>query len=390
MAPSHSSPHPPPRPLPKEDVKDEVKELRSNGFWAALITVLSCLYGQLTVAKQMTPDPRQDSWLLMHSPLPALTVSLLYVAAVTWVGPFYMNNRKPIPGLRTIMMYYNACQVVFSTWLFVEAGRAGWFGRYSFICQTCDYSNNPKAVTMMHCAYWYHFSKYVDLIDTVFFVLNKKYEHMSLLHMCHHTLMPISTWYGVRYHPGGHNTFFGFLNCFVHIVMYTYYLLAAMGPSVRPYLWWKKYLTSLQMLQFTVVFFHSLQLVFIECEVPPVLMRWVGFISVMFFILFADFYIKAYRNRGQQTKPKMTGIQSDYTHEAAICASDGVVSSVSSGVSRRIMNGLCNGMSKNIPNGVPNGISNDMSNKVCNGISRSGSQAIPLSLQKEMMLRSRV
>lgn len=46
---------------------------------------------------------------------------------------------------------------------------------------------------------------------------------------------------------GGHSTFFGLLNTFVHIIMYTYYLLSAFGPRIRPYLWWKKYLTTLQM-----------------------------------------------------------------------------------------------------------------------------------------------
>ena len=50
---------------------------------------------------------------------------------------------------------------------------------------------------------------------------------------------------------GGHSTFFGFLNTFVHIVMYSYYLLAALGPQVQKYLWWKKYLTALQMVSFS-------------------------------------------------------------------------------------------------------------------------------------------
>ena len=33
----------------------------------------------------------------------------------------------------------------------------------------------------------------------------------------------------------------------IHAVIYTYYALSGFGPSVRPYLWWKKYLTSLQL-----------------------------------------------------------------------------------------------------------------------------------------------
>ena len=52
---------------------------------------------------------------------------------------------------------------------------------------------------------------------------------------------------------GGHSTFFGLLNTFVHIIMYAYYMLAAMGPSMQRYLWWKKYLTALQMV--TLLFF---------------------------------------------------------------------------------------------------------------------------------------
>jgi hypothetical protein len=46
--------------------------------------------------------------------------------------------------------------------------------------------------------------------------------------------------------PGGHESFGALFNSFIHVVMYTYYGLAAMGPSIQPYLWWKKYLTKLQ------------------------------------------------------------------------------------------------------------------------------------------------
>lgn len=59
--------------------------------------------------------------------------------------------------------------------------------------------------------------------------------------------MPMSVWFGVKFTPGGHSSFFGFLNTFVHIIMYSYYLLAALGPKYQKYLWWKKYLTTIQM-----------------------------------------------------------------------------------------------------------------------------------------------
>lgn len=46
---------------------------------------------------------------------------------------------------------------------------------------------------------------------------------------------------------GGHSTFFAMLNSFVHIVMYFYYMVAAMGPQYQKFIWWKKYLTTFQM-----------------------------------------------------------------------------------------------------------------------------------------------
>jgi len=36
------------------------------------------------------------------------------------------------------------------------------------------------------------------------------------------------------------------LNSSVHIAMYGYYFLAALGPYMQKYLWWKIYVTRLQ------------------------------------------------------------------------------------------------------------------------------------------------
>jgi elongation of very long chain fatty acids protein 7 len=54
---------------------------------------------------------------------------------------------------------------------------------------------------------------------------------------------------GMKFAPGGHSTFFAMLNTFVHIVMYFYYMIAAMGPKYQKYIWWKKYLTAFQMVK---------------------------------------------------------------------------------------------------------------------------------------------
>lgn len=39
------------------------------------------------------------------------------------------------------------------------------------------------------------------------------------------------------------------MNALVHVLMYLYYGLASCGPKIQKYLWWKKYLTIIQMVR---------------------------------------------------------------------------------------------------------------------------------------------
>ncbi|KAL4149781.1 hypothetical protein QTP88_003646 [Uroleucon formosanum] len=250
-------------------------------------------------------DPRTKDWFLMHNPLPTALICATYVLTVKVVGPRIMANRKPME-LRNILIAYNLFQVIFSSWLFYECMMGGWWGEYSLSCQPVDYSNKPSTVRMVNVCWWYYFSKFTEFMDTIFFVLRKKDRHISTLHVIHHGVMPMSVWFGVKFTPGGHSTFFGLLNTFVHIIMYSYYLLAALGPNVQKYLWWKKYLTTLQMLQFLAIMLHAFQLLFIDCNYPKAFVWWIGMHAVMFFFLFKEFY------KQQYTKPakQMAGAQS--------------------------------------------------------------------------------
>lgn len=60
----------------------------------------------------------------------------------------------------------------------------------------------------------------------------------------------------VKYLPGGHSTFVGLLNTFVHVILYGYYFLAALGPQIQKYLWWKRYITKLQLVSSHTLIYH--------------------------------------------------------------------------------------------------------------------------------------
>lgn len=57
--------------------------------------------------------------------------------------------------------------------------------------------------------------------------------------------------------PGGQGTFHALLNCVVHVIMYSYYGLSALGPAYQKYLWWKKYLTTIQLVRTALHYYTS-------------------------------------------------------------------------------------------------------------------------------------
>ncbi|XP_015788106.1 elongation of very long chain fatty acids protein AAEL008004-like [Tetranychus urticae] len=238
-------------------------------------------------------DPRVKDWPLVDSPLITIIACVLYVYGAKIAGPKLMSNRKPLQ-LRELMLVYNLFMVILNGYIFYQAGIHGWFGKYNLLCQPMDYSMSVDGYGMARVSWVYFISKFVDFFDTLFFVLRKKNNQISNLHVIHHSLMPCIVWSGLKFCPGGHGTFSGFLNSFIHIVMYTYYFLAAFGPKVQKYLWWKKYITTMQMLQFIIVFLHGNLLLIYDCGYPKVYAYELMCIATLFFILFSNYFRQTY------------------------------------------------------------------------------------------------
>ena len=197
------------------------------------------------VVKHIFADPRTEPWPLMSSPIPGIALLCLYLLFVLKWGPKFMENRKPYK-IEGIMKIYNIIQVFYCLYLFEEGLRLAYLSDYSLICQPVDFSTNDKALRIAFKCYLYFVLKFIDLADTVFFVLRKKQNQVSFLHVYHHTGMVMLSWSAVKWWPGGHSVFLGFINCFVHVVMYFYYFLTSVDAKYKGNIWWKKHITQLQ------------------------------------------------------------------------------------------------------------------------------------------------
>uniref|UniRef100_A0A8C9I9L1 Elongation of very long chain fatty acids protein n=1 Tax=Piliocolobus tephrosceles TaxID=591936 RepID=A0A8C9I9L1_9PRIM len=213
-------------------------------------------------------DPRIQGYPLMGSPLLMTSILLTYVYFVLSLGPRIMANRKPFQ-LRGFMIVYNFSLVALSLYIVYEMVRVAWL---------------------------FLFSKFIELMDTVIFILRKKDGQVTFLHVFHHSVLPWSWWWGVKIAPGGMGSFHAMINSSVHVIMYLYYGLSAIGPVAQPYLWWKKHMTAIQLIQFVLVSLHISQYYFMSsCNYQyPVIIHLIWMYGTIFFMLFSNFWYHSY------------------------------------------------------------------------------------------------
>ncbi|XP_042354333.1 elongation of very long chain fatty acids protein 1a [Plectropomus leopardus] len=262
-------------------------------------------------------DARVKDYPLMQGPVKMNLILLSYVIISVYIGPRLMTNRKPLQ-LKTAMIVYNLCMVLLNAYIVYEFMMSGWATTYTWRCDLIDTSNSPETLRMIRVSWLFYFSKYIELLDTVFFVLRKKQSQITFLHVFHHSFMPWSWWWGITLTPaGGMGCFHAMVNAGVHVIMYFYYLLSAAGPRFQKFLWWKKYMTAIQLTQFVLVSVHISQYYFMEkCDYQvPLWIHLIWMYGVFFFLLFSNFWIQAYikgkRLPTTQDKPKQNGSTSE-------------------------------------------------------------------------------
>ncbi|KAK3585443.1 hypothetical protein CHS0354_020164 [Potamilus streckersoni] len=237
-------------------------------------------------------DVRVKDWFLMQSYTPTLVITVLYVIAVTW-GQKFMENREPFKYKWTLFLY-NLGLIVMNLHIFSELLLATTKLGYSYSCQPVSYSDDPDEIRIAKALWWFYFSKCVEMLDTIFFVLRKKNNQISFLHVYHHATMFPIWWIGVKWVAGGQSFFGAMINSFIHVVMYTYYGISALGPQYQKYLWWKRYLTMLQLIQFVIGITHAMQSLVMRCDFPEWMQWALIFYGFTILLLFLNFYFQAY------------------------------------------------------------------------------------------------
>ncbi|ORX87731.1 GNS1/SUR4 membrane protein [Basidiobolus meristosporus CBS 931.73] len=171
-------------------------------------------------------------------------VSCILYLAIIFGGQYLLKNRKPFK-LDFLFKVHNIFLTLVSLGLLVLIleNIIPIYARGGLLYAICDRNAWTQRLELLY--YLNYLVKYYELIDTLFLVLKKK--KLEFLHYYHHSLTMV-----LCYSQLMGNTSVSWvpitLNLIVHVLMYYYYYRATSGARI----WWKKYLTTLQITQFVL------------------------------------------------------------------------------------------------------------------------------------------
>ncbi|XP_024083925.1 elongation of very long chain fatty acids protein 4 isoform X2 [Cimex lectularius] len=249
-------------------------------------------------SSRLNGDRRSKGWLMVDSPLPTFLYTILYLVIVG-IGPRLMKNRKPFK-LNWCLVPYNLAMSLLNLYIAIELLIASTRLKYSYVCQPIKHINHQEEMRIVNAIWWYYFSKLLEFCDTFFFILRKKEKQLTFLHVYHHSTMFSLWWIGIKWVPSGSTFLPAMVNSFIHVLMYGYYGLAALGPNIAKYLWWKKYLTMLQLVQFTTALILGINGIRSGCDFPLWMQYALVIYMISFIVLFGNFYAQAYIEKGKR------------------------------------------------------------------------------------------
>jgi hypothetical protein len=122
----------------------------------------------------------------MSTPYPILLIFALYLLYVLKIGPSHMKNREPY-NLNDLIRVYNILQVITCTYIVFCAH---YYHGYSFFTFTkCTRAPEgikegqiaSKEMIQFHIGFYLFMQlRLLELIETVFFVLRKKFNQVGL------------------------------------------------------------------------------------------------------------------------------------------------------------------------------------------------------------------
>lgn len=166
-------------------------------------------------------------------------------------------------------------------------------------CVRADYSDTEKYAFLLHF-YWLGLAiRFIELSETLIFVLRKKQSQVSFLHVYHHLGTPTIAWIFIKYNSGLMEAMFLALNSAVHVLMYTYYFLSSFKSLTKYLQPVKPLITIVQLVQFIVLMGQCVAA--LRCGESKLFLIAIALMMILF-ALFVNFFIQSYSLKKSKSK----------------------------------------------------------------------------------------
>ena len=107
--------------------------------------------------------------------------------------------------------------------------------------------------------------------------------------------------------------------------MYAYYGLSALGPSMAKYLWWKRYITQVQIVQFLLFLSYSAYFATAQRGYKVIFTLNIVSQSALYIYLFSKFYFSTYKKKkGEEGEEVVMAIENTTSKTAVKEGGDSV------------------------------------------------------------------
>lgn len=137
-----------------------------------------------------------DSFALMGTPFPLVSIIGVYLWLIMKFGPNFMKHRQPFKLIGAIRVY-NLFQVVACIVFLICVDETKYSLRHAWRCYHVPISNRASVIAWCSLIF-----RLTEFIETIFFVLRKKSNQVSELHIYHHVSTSAMVWLFLKYSAG--------------------------------------------------------------------------------------------------------------------------------------------------------------------------------------------
>lgn len=149
----------------------------------------------------MITAPPADSYFLVIATIVLAILIILYLRYIYIVGPKFMKDKAPY-DVTNLLRVYNIFQVICCSTFVIRSYQMGFDFRFIWKCESFAFLSD-ETLTELYIGTWlFLLLRLFEFVETIFFILRKKDNQASFLHVYHHVSTVILMWIFITYDTG--------------------------------------------------------------------------------------------------------------------------------------------------------------------------------------------